>query len=104
MVNSKRKRKVRKYLGRPHPELPVNYEPGGSSIVDKPKRRLIPKREVLARVGVTYPTLWKWMRNGKFPRSRAVGFRAMWFEHEVEAWLKGLPNTPLKGDKAEAHA
>ena len=32
--------------------------------------RLISKAEVLDRIGVTYPTLWVWMRRGVFPRSR----------------------------------
>jgi prophage regulatory protein len=78
---------------------PVVTEPGRGPIIQMPERRMLTKREVLARVRVTYPTIWKWMREGRFPRSRAMGFRSMWFEHEVEAWLESLPNTPLKGDK-----
>ncbi len=35
--------------------------------------RLISKLQVLDRVGVSYPTLWQWMRQGKFPRSRELG-------------------------------
>src|SRR5262245_42978768 len=29
---------------------------------------LLSKREVLAIANVSYPTLWSWMRQGKFPR------------------------------------
>src|SRR5262245_52800816 len=43
-------------------------------------RRLLTKPEMLARVRVTYPTIWKWMREGTFPRSRIVGNKSMWFE------------------------
>lgn len=62
--------------------------------------RLISKPEVLDRVGVTYPTLWSWMREGRFPRSRELGGKAAWIESEVEAWIAALPVRRLKGDKA----
>ncbi len=60
--------------------------------------RLIPKREVMARVGVTYVTIWRWMREGTFPRSRVVGYQSMWFESEVDAWIADRPIRELKGD------
>ena len=65
-----------------------------------PDIRLLSKPEVLAIANVTYPTLWAWMRAGKFPRSRVVGGRSMWLSTEVEAWLAELPIRPLKGDAA----
>ena len=40
---------------------------------ERPVARLISKPEVLDRVGVTFPTLWAWMRAGVFPRSRDLG-------------------------------
>ena len=64
--------------------------------------RLISKPEVLDRVGVTYPTLWAWMRAGKFPRSRELGGKAAWIESEVEEWIAALPVRRLKGDKVAA--
>ena len=60
--------------------------------------RLLSKVEVLAIANCTYPSLWAWMRNGAFPRSRVVGGRSMWRSDEIEAWLAGLPVRPLKGD------
>jgi predicted DNA-binding transcriptional regulator AlpA len=69
----------------------------------KTQVRLISKPQVLDRVGVTYPTLWAWMREGKFPRSRELGGKAAWVEAEVEAWINALPTRRLKGDaKADA--
>lgn len=59
---------------------------------------LLTKPEVLAVAGVTFPTIWAWMRDGKFPRSRVVGGRSMWRSDEIEAWLAGLLVRPLKGD------
>lgn len=62
--------------------------------------RLISKPEVLDRVGVTFPTIWKWMREGKFPRSRELGGKSCWIKSEVEAWINALPTRRLKGDEA----
>ena len=63
--------------------------------------RLISKHEVLDRVGVTYPTLWSWMRRGAFPRSRELGGKVCWLESEIEDWIVNRPVRRLKGDKAE---
>ncbi|MGO9631512.1 MAG: helix-turn-helix transcriptional regulator [Xanthobacteraceae bacterium] len=61
--------------------------------------RLLAKPEVLLIAGgISYPTLWSWMRAGRFPRSRVVGGKSMWRSDEVQAWLEALPVRPLKGD------
>ena len=60
--------------------------------------RLMSKPEVVTATSTSYPTIWAWMRAGKFPRSRVVGGRSMWLASEVNAWLAGLPRRPLKGD------
>jgi predicted DNA-binding transcriptional regulator AlpA len=53
--------------------------------------RLLSKPEVLDRVGVTYPTIWAWMRDGKFPPGRELGGRTCWKESEVNAWMEARP-------------
>ncbi len=60
--------------------------------------RLIYKRELTKRVGLSYPTIWKQMRNGKFPRGRAVGGKTAWLESEIDNWIASLPVRTLKGD------
>jgi predicted DNA-binding transcriptional regulator AlpA len=60
--------------------------------------RLLGKGEILTITGVSFPTVWQWMRDGKFPRSRVVGGKSMWLSTEVEAWMATLPVRPLKGD------
>jgi prophage regulatory protein len=74
------------------------------SLVESPPRRgakLLSKQEVLDRTGVSYPTIWHWMRVGRFPRARQCGEQKIaWIESEVEAWIEALPITVLKG---EAH-
>jgi prophage regulatory protein len=64
--------------------------------------RLLSKREVLAITGVSYPTVWSWMRAGTFPRSRVVGGKSKWLSTEIEDWLSALPLRTLKGDAANA--
>lgn len=66
--------------------------------------RLISKPEVLDRVGVTYPTIWAWMREGRFPRSRELGGKAAWIESEINEWIANRPVRRLKGDAAQAVA
>ena len=78
------------------PPLPTAPERVGEA--QGPPRRLIPKAEVLVVAGCTYPTLWKMMREGNFPRSRVVGGKSMWLSSEVDAWMAALPVRRLKGD------
>jgi predicted DNA-binding transcriptional regulator AlpA len=60
--------------------------------------RLIGRAEILQITGLSIPTIWAWMRNGAFPRSRVVGGRSKWRSDEIDKWLAGLPVRPLKGD------
>jgi predicted DNA-binding transcriptional regulator AlpA len=64
----------------------------------KVEQRLLAKAEVLERVGRTFPTLWLWMQQKKFPRARDLNGRPAWLESEVEDWIKALPVRRLKGD------
>jgi predicted DNA-binding transcriptional regulator AlpA len=67
-----------------------------------PPLRLLSRREVCERIGVSYPTLWSWMRLGKFPRSRVMnGGKICWLESDIEAWIRGLPVQTLKPADAE---
>ena len=61
--------------------------------------RLVSKLEVLDRVGVTFPTIWKWMQIGKFPRGREVNGETMWVASELNHWIQ--PTTAsIEGDPA----
>jgi predicted DNA-binding transcriptional regulator AlpA len=66
-------------------------------IVVRPGARLLSKGDVLDKVGVTYPTIWKLMRQGTFPRSVVVGGKVAWLEHEVDEFIAKLPRRRLKG-------
>ena len=54
------------------------------------------KGQVLAITNVTFPTVWNWMRAGKFPRARVAGGRSMWLSTEIEAWLARFRSADLK--------
>lgn len=70
----------------------------GDADDDAEPPRLISKPEVLDRVGVSYPTIWQWMREGKFPRSRDLGGKSAWVEAEINHWIATRPVRRLKGD------
>jgi prophage regulatory protein len=68
----------------------------------KKPARLLSRREVMDRVNLSYPSIWKMMRDGDFPRGRAIGnLKIVWVESELTEWIENLPVKVLKGD-AEA--
>jgi predicted DNA-binding transcriptional regulator AlpA len=58
--------------------------------------RLIYKPQVLDLTGVSFPALWEWMRQGKFPVPREVGNKVAWLESEVYDWIKNRPQRQYK--------
>jgi prophage regulatory protein len=54
--------------------------------------RFLSKTQVLAKIPITAPTLWAWVRAGKFPRPRFISpNKTVWVEAEVDAWMKAQP-------------
>lgn len=60
--------------------------------------RLLSKAEILVLTGLSFPTIWQWMRDGRFPRARVLGGKSCWLSSEVDAWITALPVRRLKGD------
>jgi predicted DNA-binding transcriptional regulator AlpA len=52
--------------------------------------RLMSKREVVATVGATFPTIWKMVRRGEFPPGLRVGGKTKWRSDQVAAWMDAL--------------
>lgn len=69
---------------------------GDDEPAPRPQSKMIFKPEVIKRVGFTYPTLWRWMREGKFPLSFDIGSKSAWLESEIDAWLASRPRSNLK--------
>lgn len=49
---------------------------------------------------MSFPTVWKLIREGRFPRPRVVaqGGKVCWLESEVSAWIVSLPTRKYRGD------
>jgi predicted DNA-binding transcriptional regulator AlpA len=65
---------------------------------EAPPVRLIFKRELLKRIPLSFPTIWKMMRENRFPRARIIGGKSAWFESEIDHFLASLPVRPYKDD------
>jgi prophage regulatory protein len=51
--------------------------------------RFIRFKELRQRIPLGRTTIWKMMREGRFPQSRKIGkMAAAWLESEVEDWMK----------------
>lgn len=59
--------------------------------------RLLSKAEVLERVGLTFPSVWRMMREGRFPAARTLGNKPAWVESEITAFIEKLPVRRYKG-------
>ena len=60
-------------------------------------QKLITKSEVLDRLRVSAPTLWAWMRQGKFPKPIELSdTKVFWFESEVDAFIESRPRRQYK--------
>jgi predicted DNA-binding transcriptional regulator AlpA len=69
--------------------------------------KFLTREEVLALIGVSYVTLWTWIRDGKFPPARelvgdAKRNRIVWIESEVQAWMASRPKRLPVGYKGKA--
>ena len=59
--------------------------------------RFLSRAEVLDLIGVTYPVIWQWIRDGKFPAAREIGARRVgWLASEVRKWMENCPKRKLK--------
>ena len=52
--------------------------------------RLIRLAEVKRRTGVSTSTIYRWMGEGKFPKSHPIGdYIKAWSEADIEQWIEG---------------
>ena len=51
--------------------------------------RFIRKPELLKLLGVSYPTIWRMMKDEEFPKPYKITKRSIgWLSSEVEAWIE----------------
>ena len=57
--------------------------------------------QVRARVGASSTTLWRWIRQGRFPRPKYTpGGRRVWPAEAITAWEAGLAATPVRTEQS----
>jgi prophage regulatory protein len=44
--------------------------------------------DLLARISVSKPYVYKMMRQGRFPKPIKVGHKALWMSDEIDAWIE----------------
>jgi prophage regulatory protein len=55
---------------------------------------LLTVKEVMARVRLSRPTIYRWMKTGKFPSARVLAPSCVrWRESEITNWIEQLPET-----------
>ena len=58
-------------------------------------KRIMRKKEVLGLVGVSDTTLWRWEREGVFPKRRKLGGNSVgWMSDEIQEFLNDIAGTP----------
>jgi prophage regulatory protein len=59
---------------------------------EQPTLVFLSKAQVLRKIPITAPTLWAWVRVGKFPRPRAISpNKTVWLASEVDEWMRQRP-------------
>ena len=73
----------------------MNQE-NNDATAEQPTLVFLSKAQVLKKIPVTAPTLWAWVRQGKFPRPRAIFNKTVWVAAEVDAWMQARPHREYK--------
>ena len=74
----------------------MNQE-NNDATAEQPTLVFLSKQQVLKKIPITAPTLWAWVRTGKFPRPRAISpNKTVWLLTEVDAWMQARPHREYK--------
>jgi prophage regulatory protein len=69
--------------------------------VQKNKRQIIRKPELLDRIGLSDTTIWRMEKVGKFPKRLQLGGNSVgWFDDEIDDWqnAKAAERQSQQGD------
>jgi len=62
--------------------------------------RFLRIEEVMSRVGLSRPTIWRMERDNEFPRRHQLGRNSVgWLEGEIENWIR---SREVVGNQAES--
>ena len=66
--------------------------------------RLLRLREVMARTGLSWTTIYDWRKEGRFPQPILLGTRTrVWIESELDEWMREWIAKSRGGAEAAAH-
>jgi prophage regulatory protein len=58
----------------------------------EPTLVFLSKAQVLKKIPITGPTLWDWVRKGKFPKPRFLANnKVVWLQSEIDEWMQSRP-------------
>lgn len=87
-------------------KIPATETGHSETAAGRPPIKLLSKAEMLARVGVSYSSVWNWIIAGIFPPGRALSTgkrgRIMWVESEIDDWIASRPVRMPKSSKQNA--
>ena len=70
----------------------VTTDNGADSGPDPPDELLWNIKTVVLKTGLSRPSIYRYMKRGRFPPRRRVGpNRVAWVPAEVVAWIEGCP-------------
>ncbi len=52
--------------------------------------RLLSIKHIQERAPVSRVSVWRWEKEGKFPKHIKLGSRIFWRESDIQAWIDGL--------------
>ena len=52
--------------------------------------KLLSRKEVCKFVGVSQQTIWRWVKDGRFPKPLKTVRRVVWKEADLQAWIDNL--------------
>ena len=50
--------------------------------------RFLSKKDVRQKIGLSFATIDRMEKDGKFPKRVPVGFRVFWVEKDIEDWME----------------
>ncbi|MCF8799203.1 helix-turn-helix transcriptional regulator [Xanthomonas campestris] len=59
--------------------------------------RLLPIKDVRAKVGLSPATIYRQMQAGKFPKPHKVGSRSLWLSTQLDEWIIEQTNSTSVG-------
>ena len=65
----------------------TNQNTSNRSGASDSSERLLPRRELRTLVPVSDMTIWRWERDGQFPRHLSINGRNYWLRSEVHGWV-----------------